>query len=129
METLTKQFAGYRPRRFHPSCFYDPEADALTLHFREEEYFAERLDQTLTTYLALSDGELVGCQVKGIRATLEQVKAWGISIQDECVDIDLIFLAQGLLASVTLRPQYAELAQLAAQHRLHASAQALIAHS
>ena len=119
MNTLLNVLQRERLAPFKSSCYYCPEADALNLHFRADEYYAERVDDRLTVYLSLDSDQLVGCQVKGIRHTLHRFEGFGIGVSGQDVDVVAVFFAHGMLAKVTERKRYAELALEAAKHRLH----------
>jgi hypothetical protein len=56
----------------HP--YYSKEGDFLTYYLRDVDFFAERLDDVLTVYLAMSDDggwDFVGFKLKGVRRLLE----------------------------------------------------------
>jgi hypothetical protein len=107
-----------KPAGFRPSFHYCAEADALTFYFRPDEFYASRVDDVLTVYLAMEGDELVGCQVKGIRHALEKCDAVGLEIEDDNVDLSFVFLLNGIRAAVTAKPRYLDLARLALEHRM-----------
>jgi hypothetical protein len=118
METLIEVIQHRKPTRFRPSHYYCAEADALTFYFRQDEFYASRVDDLLTVYLAMDTNDLVGCQVKGIRDAIQKRGALGLQIENEDVDLDFLFFLNGMCASVTAKPRYLALAKLALKHNM-----------
>lgn len=110
-EYLAQQKA---PKAFEPKPFYVPEADSLTVYFKDEESYAKRMDELLTVYLSSEKDELVGCQVKGVRRKLDLLGTFGIEIKEKNLTLGLIFLAYMATAlDPTPRDTYKKLAEAA----------------
>jgi hypothetical protein len=78
---------------FTPCAHYDADADALTFYFSNEPDYARRLNSRVTIYLSEESNELVGCRVKGVRAVLEDIGAFDVSISHRKVKLKMLFVA------------------------------------
>src|SRR5436305_10527307 len=63
---LTEYLKGRKCQGFNPRPYYCKTGDFLTYYFKNDECFAERLDDTLTVYLSMQDREFVGFKLKGV---------------------------------------------------------------
>jgi hypothetical protein len=61
--------------RFLPKPWYNEAGDCVQYYFKNTESYRERVDDKLTLYRAIPTGEIVGCQIKGIRAMLGRLGA------------------------------------------------------
>ena len=58
-EDLMSYLDGREATGFEPRPFYSPDGDFLTFYFREDDHYAERVDELLTVYLSMDTQELV----------------------------------------------------------------------
>ncbi len=58
---------------FTPQAYYDPDGDCVELLLSNKPFYAERIDGLLTVYLSEEDDEIVGSQIKGLKAHLKKV--------------------------------------------------------
>lgn len=80
--------------QFKPVPHYSAEGDSLTFYFRQDESYAERIDDFLTVYKSLNTEELVGCQVKGLPDALRLLGNFGMNLyQGKKLKLSMIFLA------------------------------------
>lgn len=63
-----------------PGCFYSKDGDCVFCHIEDVPYFAERVDELLTVYLAEDDRRLVGAQIKGV-SRLPEHDALGVNLR------------------------------------------------
>ena len=66
-----------------PAFHYGVKEDSLLFYFRGDESYARRINKTITLFLSFEDNGLVGCQVKGLRKTLEKDAILSITIENE----------------------------------------------
>jgi len=52
---------------FESRPVYSRDGDFLTLFLKDEDYYAERIDDLLTVYYSTQSDELIGCKVKGVQ--------------------------------------------------------------
>ena len=69
-ESLTDYLKGKEVIGFESRPVYSRDGDFITLFLQGDDYYAERVDELLTVYLATRNGELLGCQIKGIQLAL-----------------------------------------------------------
>lgn len=81
-----------QPKEFSPKPYYSTHGDAVIFFFKDEQSYAERFDQLLTVYRSMESGEMIGCEIKGVRVIMERLGNFGIHIHSDQVDIGLIFL-------------------------------------
>lgn len=79
------------PERSLPLPTYSKLGDFLSLYFSDIPAYSERVDETLTIYRSMSDGEVVGCKIKGV-SLLAQNVANIFRMQDGEVEIRLLLL-------------------------------------
>ncbi len=63
-----------RPGPFESAPYYTSEGDCLFWFFRDQEYYAERIDDLVTVYRALDGRGIVGVQVEGIKRLLRAAR-------------------------------------------------------
>ena len=93
MATLADYIKGKRPAAFEARPLYVAEGDCLTFYFKDDDAYAERIDELLTVYRSAGTRELVGCQVKGVRYILKNLGTFGVEIRDGKVDLRVLFMA------------------------------------
>ncbi|MBI2926908.1 MAG: hypothetical protein HYY24_14525 [Verrucomicrobia bacterium] len=96
MADLTEYLEGKRPGEFSPRPVYVPEGDSLFFYFKEDESYAERVDELLTVYRSQATGKMVGCQIKNVRSLLKQMGDFGVQIVDGPIDLRVIFTAYAM---------------------------------
>jgi hypothetical protein len=67
---------------FAPQPYYSKEGDFLTYYFIDDDFHAERLDETLTIYYSMSDNSFVGFKLKGIRNILATLGEFSLYVSD-----------------------------------------------
>lgn len=92
METLTEYLKANVPKGFFPKPIYSADGDSLTFYFKNEESYAERVDDFLTVYRSIDNDGLIGCQIKGLPATLKLMGDFGLHITDGKVQLSMLFL-------------------------------------
>jgi hypothetical protein len=119
MESLMSYIEGHPAGQFKPVPHYSPEGDSLTFYFRDDESFAERIDDFLTVYKSIDSNELVGCQVKGLPAALKLLGDFGLHFwQGEKLKLSLLFMAIGFEASDKHLDCYKKLGKIASENDL-----------
>lgn len=58
--------------QFRPWMHYHQEADCLEIHVRPGPTIRRRVDNVMTVYETMHDGEFGGCLLKGVRVLLKQ---------------------------------------------------------
>lgn len=93
MVSLDEYRKGKRPGKFEARPLYVPEGDCLTFYFKDDEAYAERVDELLTVYRSMKSDELVGCQIKGVRFILKNLGNFGVQVKDGSIDLRALFIA------------------------------------
>jgi hypothetical protein len=95
MDSLIKFLRENAPSSFTPHAYYSHAGDSLIFYFDNPTcYYGERIDDFLTVYRSTAAGnQLVGCQIKGIPKALKLFGDFGLQIEDEFVQLSMIFLA------------------------------------
>lgn len=75
--------AGHEMPGFSDEPWYNSEGDCILYHWRQDEFRGEWIDDKLTLYRAIDSGEAVGCQIKGVRALLQKLGDFAISIHEK----------------------------------------------
>jgi hypothetical protein len=70
-ETLMEYLNGKEPRGFESRPIYSPDGDFISLYLRDEDSYAERVDDLLTIYRSVENDALVGWKIKGVRRLLK----------------------------------------------------------
>lgn len=63
-----------RPGAFESAPYYTSEGDCLFWFFRDQEHYAERIDELVTVYRAFEGGGIVGVQIKGVKRLLRAAR-------------------------------------------------------
>lgn len=87
MTQLAREEAG----PFTPSAYYGTEEDSLTFYFRDDESYAQRYNKLVTLFKSLQTGELVGCQIKGLRSIIEGGGHFSAALRVGKIDLGLFF--------------------------------------
>ena len=100
-------------RGFRSVPQYFPTGDFLTYFLKDVPYYAERLDEILTVYLAVDTNEMIGLKVKGVRHILKTVDELELVVDGETVKLGIFIFA----GAATDRPgrkadRYAQLVKL-----------------
>lgn len=66
-----------------PEPSYNPYGDCVHYHWRQDEFYADRIDSKLTVYRSIASNEAVGCQIKGITALIARLGDFGIAINEQ----------------------------------------------
>ncbi len=80
---LMEYMKGRKVKGFASHPFYSREGDFLTYYFRDDDHFAQRIDDTLTVYLSMDESEFVGFKLKGIRNLLDTLGDFTFRVKDE----------------------------------------------
>jgi len=113
---LIEFLTGKQPEGFVPHPMYSRDGDTLTFFFRNEEAYAERVDELLTIYKTFDSGELAGCKIKGVRSLLKRIRSFGVSLrpEGENVQLGLLFLSAASAGPPQMvREYYQELGKFA----------------
>jgi len=81
---------GTAGRSFAPYVEVSKEADALTVYFKGDADYSQRLTDHVTLYLSIDTNEIVGCRIKGIMGLLEDLPNY-IEVAHDDVKLRLIF--------------------------------------
>src|SRR5437763_8978343 len=80
-------------KEFVPSPFYTPEGDSLMFYIKDEESYRERIDELLTVYRSINTNQIIGCQIKGVRHKLDELRRFSVKVASEELELSLLFLA------------------------------------
>jgi hypothetical protein len=83
-ETLANFFdrvVGDKPG-FTSQPWYNRDGDCIHYHWREDEFYRERLDDKLTVYRSQETREAVGFVIKGVAALRRKLGDYSISVKD-----------------------------------------------
>ncbi len=86
---------GGKPQ-FRPEPWYNRDGDSIHYHWREEEFYGDRIDDKLTVYRSTASDNAVGCEIKGVSALLKKLGDFGIAIglQDGTPLAMFLFISQ-----------------------------------
>jgi hypothetical protein len=73
---------GRKVKNFASHPYYSREGDFLTYYFRDDDFYAQRIDDTLTVYLSMEENDFVGFKLKGIRNLLETLGEFTLKVKD-----------------------------------------------
>jgi len=73
---------GSKPE-FRSEPWYNASGDCIHFHWLEDEFYADRVDDKLTVYRSIANGDAVGCEIKGIRALREKLGDFGIHLNEQ----------------------------------------------
>ena len=78
---------------FNPSPWYNRAGDCVQLYFREDESYAQRVDEILTVYRSLSNAdEIVGCKIKGILALIKRFGDFNFELHTGKISLSMLFI-------------------------------------
>ena len=95
-EDLLTYLAGKEAMGFEPRPYYSPDGDFLTFFFREDDHYAERVDDLLTVYHSMENHEPVGYKIKGVRLIFETLGEFGVEVEGGEVSMGFLFLSGAL---------------------------------
>ena len=75
---------------------YSEHGDCLSLYFKDEDSYGERVDNILTVFRSMADDELIGFEIKGVRKILRKLGQLGVSFQDGSTEIGMIVAGYAL---------------------------------
>jgi hypothetical protein len=98
---LDEVMAGEGKPEFRAEPWYNPHGDCIIFQVADEAFVAQRVDEVLTTYKALSDGRVIGFQIKGVQAILKRFGLDGLrgASEAESGAVKSISIAALLLAA------------------------------
>lgn len=94
-EDLVEYIVKHPAEGFSAVPHYFPDGDFVSFYFREDECYAERVDELLTAYYSIDTGELTGCKIKGVRRLLQTLGNFGVLVQERPILLGFLFLAAG----------------------------------
>ena len=112
-------------KKFEPHTHYDKDGDCIEFIARDDDFYAERIDDLVTVYYSRESKQIVGSLIKGVNkfcsALSEKMPGLAIEIKDGPVKLEHLFLAgkwakSDKITSVT----YEKLAQIADESNVHA---------
>lgn len=116
-ESLMDYLKGKEVIGFESRPVYSRDGDFITLFLKDDDYYAERVDELLTVFHSTQTDELVGCKIKGVQLLLETLGRFGVSVEDGEVQINFLFVA-GALISPSKKDQYESLGKRTSAHRM-----------
>ncbi len=118
-QNLDEYLATHKPKGFRPVPHYFAQGDFVTYYFRSDPSYAQRVDDILTVFLSFDTNELVGCKIKGVKHILQTAGAFGVTLDDEDVELGLFFFVGASLAKdETQKQRYEQLRQVARTARI-----------
>ncbi len=111
VEDLTQFLEGKTAQGFEPRPYYSSDGDFLVFYLRDDEAFAERVDDLLTVYRSIKTKELVGCKIKGVLRLVQTLRNFGVSIEpeDKSLRLSLLFLSAAFGKPPECRQYYEEM--------------------
>ena len=79
--------------RFETTPHYDPDSDSLTVFIDDTPSFRERIDRRLTVYRSMETKQVIGCQIKQVKAVMATINAFHLGIEADGVTIGLLLLS------------------------------------
>jgi hypothetical protein len=95
---LNEFLATHKPKGFKSVPHYFASGDYLTFYFRDERCHAKRVDDVLTVYRSMESGDVVGCEINGVRKILEAARSFGVDLKAGKVTLGFLFLVGLTLA-------------------------------
>ena len=80
-----------RVKPFRPRPRHSPAGDCLFFYFREDESWADRVDELLTVYRAFATDRVVGFKLKNVSLLKEQLGTFLVEFETKEVSIYLLF--------------------------------------
>src|SRR5665213_284351 len=91
---------------FVPTTTYDPDGDCIEFITKNDDFYAERIDELVTIYYSRESNEIIGSLIKGVRGfckkILERCPGFKIEIHDGRVKLEHLFLAKMWSSDVEL---------------------------
>lgn len=85
-------------KSFEPSAYYDSDGDCLEFFIKNDDYYAERVDELLTVYYSRQNNEIIGSLIKGFHRLYENIiskmPGFAIEIKDGRVQMAHLFRAR-----------------------------------
>ena len=107
MATDLKGFlSSHKPKGFKSAPHYCASGDYLTFYLRNDRCYAKRVDDVLTVYRSMENGEFVGCEINGVRKILEAASSFGVKLNAEQFTLGFLFLIGMSLAKDEAQRQY-----------------------
>ncbi len=93
--TLKDFLNGKVATNFEPRPYYCPDGDFLTFYMKDEECYAQRVDEHLTVYKSTETDELVGCKIKGVLDLIKSLQNFGFTLTPEgnSIGLNLLFVS------------------------------------
>jgi hypothetical protein len=121
--TLKEYLEKKKPAKiFRPISQYIPEGDCLIFYFKPDSSYAERLDELLTVYRSEENGQITGCEIKGIKCIFKRLGDFGLLSQKKSIDVRIIFGGYRLSAIEPKQEPIEELRQAAEKANAHVDA-------
>jgi hypothetical protein len=91
---LIQYLDGKKAQGFTAHPFYSKEGDFLTYYFEDADFYAERIDGTLTAYMSMDTKKPVGFKLKGVRHLLDTLGDFSLEVEgdDGEVRLGMLFL-------------------------------------
>jgi len=89
-KSIDDLIAEYVPGTFKPHCFLSKESDSLTIYFKGDADYSERLTDHVTIYRSIETRELVGCRIKGYSEIVADLPN-SIKVSHGDIGLDMIF--------------------------------------
>ena len=67
---------------FEPTALYDEEGDCIEFLAKSDAFYAKRIDNLVTVYLAEGSNEIIGSLIKGVSEVLRQYPGLKIDIHN-----------------------------------------------
>jgi hypothetical protein len=89
---LNEFLATHKPKGFRPIPHYFASGDYVTFYSRDVRCHAKRVDDVLTVYRSMDSGEVVGCQINGVRKLLSSASSFGAKPAAGQLTLGFLFL-------------------------------------
>ncbi len=94
MDDLMQYLAGKEAGPFKAETYYSSDGDFMTFFLRDDQCYAERVDELLTVYRADANDDLVGCKVKGVSLLMQRLQKFGVRVTPEGgAPLSILFLS------------------------------------
>jgi hypothetical protein len=92
---LTDYLIGRKAQGFEQHPYYSIEGDFVTFYFRDEDFYASRIDDVLTIYHSMDNHDFVGFKLKSVTHLLRELGDFGLHVTDADgkIMLGLLFLA------------------------------------
>ena len=106
--TLAQYLEENRCDGFTSHPHYSASGDCVSYFVKDDRCFAERVDELVTVYHSMDTNELVGCKIKGVQRLLRTLGDFGVSVEEEEIELGLFFMAAAM-ANPPQKPRFTEL--------------------